>query len=625
MATTTATVSSVHLILTVTEVAGSVNAAANTSQVHWTLTAQDSYGASWSSTATSGTVSINGTGHGYSYSWSSAGTQTRTLSSGTVTVTHNSDGSLTMPFSFTWSGIPGTSIGSASNGSSMVLTKISRASIPTVMTTDGSTKLSSAPTGYTCLIETHRADPTYTHDIQPVVNGVAQAYLAQKTTAPNINWTIPDSVLSAAPNQWSCTVTVYVITYDASGTYLGRNSYSFTLFPGTGAYPNAGSMQLAVGGASASLGAAVQGHSTLTLTPSGQSAQYGATVKSITATVDGQTLSVPGTTANLSSAGTLPVTWIVTDSRGAKSTGSSTVGVAAYALPQIVNAVAERANADGTPNDQGTTGAIIATTSVASIQVGGIEKNTRTVTISFGPHGQALTSAGSTTPAGASAAGTYLTPNSLLTTESWDVSLTVADALGGSATQTLTISTADIFMDWDGSAGIGLGKYRESGMLDVAGEIYQAGHVVLDDTVPWQLRTLLPDPQFVYNPAVVGVTTSWAPVSGIAVVSLTVANPCWVRVVAGAWLENNTAGNDTRMGIVLGGATVMAANQTQAGANDWGNTGFTALVGTAQVTLSRLYLFAAGTTTVTLSGMGTGTGTHQVNYPSLQVVPERWA
>ncbi|QDZ14251.1 fibronectin type III domain-containing protein [Humibacter ginsenosidimutans] len=148
--------------LTVTE--GTPNAAGNYSPVMWVLRAADSYGESYSGSKVTGVVTINGTTIGYSYAWSSPGTQTRTLASGTINVGHSADGTKTIGFSFTFSGIPGTSnSGGASGSSSMTLTHIPPQT-PTgltigTQTTPGSVPVSwSAAAGSTPSSYTIRAD-----------------------------------------------------------------------------------------------------------------------------------------------------------------------------------------------------------------------------------------------------------------------------------------------------------------------------------------------------------------------------------------------------------------------------------------------------------------------------------
>lgn len=116
--------SSGNTTCTLTVNIGTTSQADNSTPVTWALTARDSFGATHSASASSGTVTINGGGHGYTYTWSSAGTQTRTLESGSATINHDSDGGKTLSFSFTFSGIPGTSVGSMSASGTVTLPNV---------------------------------------------------------------------------------------------------------------------------------------------------------------------------------------------------------------------------------------------------------------------------------------------------------------------------------------------------------------------------------------------------------------------------------------------------------------------------------------------------------------------
>jgi hypothetical protein len=114
---------SISLTLTVTP--GSPNKSGNSTPVSWVLTARDSFGATNSDTPVTGTVTINGVDHDYDYTWSTASTAGRTLASGDQNIPHNSDGTKTLGFGFTFSGVPGTSNSDgASNSSSTTLTSI---------------------------------------------------------------------------------------------------------------------------------------------------------------------------------------------------------------------------------------------------------------------------------------------------------------------------------------------------------------------------------------------------------------------------------------------------------------------------------------------------------------------
>lgn len=97
-------------------------------------------------------------------------------------------------------------------------------------------------------------------------------------------------------------------------------------------------------------------------------------------------------------------------------------------------------------------------------------------------------------------------------------------------------------------------------------------------------------------------------------------------VTSGAWLVA-TAG-ETRAGVQVSGATTIAAAVDQNGQSAWGQTLYVSNAdigaGTAQATLQRTVVLAAGTNTFTLVAYQSSGGTHQVNYPTLEVTPLRY-
>ena len=122
--------------------------------------------------------------------------------------------------------------------------------------------------------------------------------------------------------------------------------------------------------------------------------------------------------------------------------------------------------------------------------------------------------------------------------------------------------------------------------------------------------------------------TSWGTMlPGTVAQSITVSQPTWVMVTFGAWLQ--ASAGETRAGVSLGGATVVSPPNTQqdglVGSGAWGQTLIvqTADVGatSGQRTQQRVYLLGVGTTTFTIEAYLATAGTHQVNYPTLEIVP----
>lgn len=124
--------------------------------------------------------------------------------------------------------------------------------------------------------------------------------------------------------------------------------------------------------------------------------------------------------------------------------------------------------------------------------------------------------------------------------------------------------------------------------------------------------------------------TAWGTIlPGTVAQSMSVNQPLWVLVTLGAWLISSAG--ETRGGVTLSGATVLSPPQTaQSSALPvWGQTLLTQVqdtsTGSGQRTLQRLLLLNAGTTTFQIEAYLVTAGTHQMNYPTLEVIPLAWA
>jgi microcystin-dependent protein len=225
------------------------------------------------------------------------------------------------------------------------------------------------------------------------------------------------------------------------------------------------------------VGAFVQSLSKLALAITGATGAYGSTISSYKIEVNGQTINAAsGTTPNpISASGSLTITGTITDSRGRTKVKTVTITVLAYNPPTLNSATAQRSLVSGTPNDDGTYIRVNLNAAVQSLLVSAVEKNALTYLISTRAHGTtSWTLKATQTPGGVTFNSYYVITGPYPVEESFDVLVQVVDDFATSAV-ILTIATATIFQHWDGSSGVGIGKYRENGMLDVAGDVYSAG------------------------------------------------------------------------------------------------------------------------------------------------------
>lgn len=169
---------------------------------------------------------------------------------------------------------------------------------------------------------------------------------------------IPITVADQLPKNTVGMMTVYLATYNSSGTQIGPNtSKNFTVTVPPTAIPviSAFTATRVDNSVPASWGIYVQGKSqcTLAITAAGT---YGSTISSYQikqgSAVLASTSSV--TTAVLITAGEITYTATVTDSRGRTASKTVSISVSAYVAPKFTQVLSQRCLQDGTVNDDGT-------------------------------------------------------------------------------------------------------------------------------------------------------------------------------------------------------------------------------------------------------------------------------
>ncbi len=466
----------------------------NTSTVSWSLEvyrhpSYKPYGSdgSWG-------VNINGSTYGGTFSYNFNSYSYLLLASGSTVVAHNADG--TKSISVSGSGYLGSAGGSASTGGTYNLDTIPRATQPTVSPTSGET-------GATFTIGHVPATSTFTHDVAySVDNGANYTDIVTGLagTDPSTDWTPPSTLL---PNTTSVTALIRVITMSGATT-IGSKTVSLPLTVPASVKPTVSSvswvdaqtsgpdMPTLMGGA----GRFVQRWSKLrpTVTSAGAA---GSTVVDSDVTIAGQTTDSGvafGLPVTLS--GAVPFTAVVLDSRARLSdTFASTVPVTAYNFPSLPTPVVTRTSdaAGLIPSPTGTYLAITPSASVSSLNFSG-EKNLLEWQIRTRPNGGSWTTKQAWTSATVS--GTTWTTKTVIgsyaASSEWEVEVSIRDLFGKNGydttntikTLTIPIPSEQVFMDWDGANGVGIGKYRQNGKLDVGGDIYDNGLLVAGHYLP---------------------------------------------------------------------------------------------------------------------------------------------
>lgn len=271
------------------------------------------------------------------------------VTSGSVSVPHNSDGTKNLSYSISIA--TGTDQNNynyvwnaSSKSGSMALTTIPRATTPTLSS-------SSVTMGASVNINLAPASSTFKHKITYSFGGqagltsglsIGSGFSASGNTT--VTFTPPTSLGNSIPsaNSGACTITVQ--TYDASGNSIG-SAKTLSLTINVPSYTPTISA-VSVTGNNLLNGTFVQGKSSVTVKTT-SSSSYGASIKSISATVDGKTYSGASFTSNVLNTGSKSVVVTVTDTRGkTKSYTSSAFIVYAYSAPSITAFTAVRSEED---------------------------------------------------------------------------------------------------------------------------------------------------------------------------------------------------------------------------------------------------------------------------------------
>lgn len=375
---------------------------------------------------------------------------TKTISIPVVVRTSYYDGSAT--FSFTLSTIPrASSIGSipssveASAGAAMVIVMNRASDIywhKTTVTFGGSTLYTSAAFGESVSIPVPQSWMTYFPGSVSGAFGVSvQTYAEEACT-------------TAIGSPATATVT---ITAPADVKPVSSSGWISAAADNTGTR-------------AAGLTGAVRGFSRLAVDfdesyLNSQAQRYGSTMETFTVTAAGKTYTaaISGGAASiltdvLVSDGTINVACTATDSRGRSCSGTLTITCHPYQEPQITGVSIYRSNSIGTETETGGYAAVTATAQISSC--GG--ENTYTLTAKWRIRG-GVWSAETALTSGVQA---LLGAGTLLSTQSYEVQVTLTDALSGSATYTQGISTAEVAFNLrDSNRGAAFGKYAEQDEL----------------------------------------------------------------------------------------------------------------------------------------------------------------
>lgn len=454
---------------------GTQEIANNRTRVDWSLRGGKNSGTGyWTGNPQAASVVIDGVTV-WSGTWTydfTGGVSEVIIAYGWVWVDHNADGTKTVAASgmatmFNPPGGTGVATGNT------VLTAIPRAtaaSLPGTVNVGSATTINTPRPSGTSFVHTLQLwEYGGTSSISTIATGVTTSH----------SWTPPLSLATYFPNGTSKQFFIRCITYASSGgAQIGVKDTVFSLAAPSSMVPSISAPTVAEQNATVAsqIGAYVQGQSVVKVTVNSSGVQ-GSSITSRTFKVGSSTLS-SGSNVGLASSGTVGIQSNTTDSRGRTATATHNISVLAYTSPKINSMLVRRALSNGTVNDSGTYLRLDLNAVVQSLIVSAAQKNAMTIRVFTRQKGGSVWTARNViTPGLTYATNVLITGGGVYGIEqSWEVRVEVADKLMGSAAQTV-VATSAVFMHW--GQGLGVGKFWEQGALDVAGDIYSSGNLVV--------------------------------------------------------------------------------------------------------------------------------------------------
>lgn len=309
---------------------------------------------------------------------------------------------------------------------------------------------------------------SFTHKVFYYFGNVSGTISNSCTTS--CSWTPSNDLAEQIPNSLNGVGSIVVDTYNGS-TKVGSSSKTFTLYVNASMYPTFTALTLK--GNNLLNGYYVQGKSSVTAQIEDAAGSYGSTISSYNIT--GHNLSASSSSATssiLTQSGTLAYKATTTDSRGRTATKQQSIYVYPYSSPSVTFELLSRSTSDKVANEQGEYVKVIINYVITSIN----NANAKSYTLDYRVKGSnSWTSViGNTLLTDYINTGLEITSNVKLSVAStYEFRIGVKDSYTTSYNYG-EIGTVGCVLDFE-QDGIGVGKYREKGMLDVAGDVYTTG------------------------------------------------------------------------------------------------------------------------------------------------------
>lgn len=447
------------------ERSGEPNIAGNSSNVHVTgYLHTNGYASMWGVTSDV-TINING-GGAIEHPAINIGTNsTQKIFDHTYTIGHNNDGTKTIGIMLS------VGLNAAGYGSAMVAFDYKLPDIPRASSVSDMTGM----LGSAMTININRKVSSFTHTVKynfGALNGTIATGVGT-----SVSWTPPLNLATAMPNKTSDWGDITVDTYNGS-TKIGSATCRLTLNIPESMKPTFSGVTLSdtntiVSNIVTTANTFVEILSNVKVAFNGAAGIQGSTITGYKAEMVGENQTITtngGVFGIVKKSGEITIRSSVQDSRGRWSdTKDTTVNFLEYFGPKAFF-TAERSGSART------TLTVIRTAQIAPLTVGGKQLNKMTITFKTRPMGTTewttnnglasgvWTTQSELTASAANLAGTFAG------TQSWEVMMIVED-LFDKATYSYPVSTDKVLVAKT-KDGIGIGKIREHGALDVAGDIY---------------------------------------------------------------------------------------------------------------------------------------------------------
>ncbi|ARU14710.1 minor tail protein [Streptococcus phage P9901] len=393
--------------------------------------------------------------------------QTIPLIDQTVTINHDSDGKKTFSVSAQFNGSGGWSPRTLTiSGISFTLTDIPRLS---------SVSVDAGTIGSSVTININRQSSSFKHTVRYAWANKSGTIASNVDTSTE--WTIPLDFANDFPNSETGTGTIYVDTY-SEGTMIGTQSATLIASVPASMKPTFTGISLSDSNTAAqkvvqNANTFIQILSNIKVSFNGASGSYGSNITGYHAEIVGknQTTNVNGGTLGIMNYnGTITVRASVSDSRGRWSDPRDvSVKVLEYFAPSLSFSVVRTGSTSSTLE-------IIRNARIAPLIVNGIQKNTMKLTFKVSPYGK-----DAYTTDNGPASGEWLSVSSLVNSpanlageyaanKSWQVLAILEDKFTSTSFKA-QVPVESVVLSYDRD-GLGIGKIREFGALDVKGDIY---------------------------------------------------------------------------------------------------------------------------------------------------------